>query len=371
MSGLGRRPGAGKPERDVASHQGSFSDPSDLYPMTGSARQKKGRPEGVAGPDPPTAPSTGSEAAHYDGERGEGAREGFRSGFVPVVGRPNVGKSTLINRIVGEKVSIVSDKPQTTRNRICGVLTGPDHQVVFLDTPGIHKARDEINRYMVDVALATLEEADLVLFLVEPAERPGAGDRYVFDLLCQAKATVLLLVNKMDRMPGAEWEDCLARHRIWYPGVEAYPVSALTGEGIPEIVDGIIRNLPEGPLYFPPDQWTDQPLRALSAEIIREKIFHLTSQEVPYSVAVEIVRFEESTSDKGGLVSIEANIHVERESQKGILIGKGGEMLKRIGSLARREIEALTGAPVFLRLWVKVSRGWKKDPAALKRFGYG
>lgn len=339
--------------------------------MTDSAGQKKDRPGGAPGPGADRAPSSGVEAAQYDGERGDDGREGFRSGFVPVVGRPNVGKSTLINRIVGEKVSIVSDKPQTTRNRICGVLTGPDHQVVFLDTPGIHKARDEINRYMVDVARATLEEADLVLFLVEPADRPGAGDRYVFDLLCEAKATVLLLVNKMDRVRRPEWEDCLARHRFWYPGVKAYPVSALTGEGIPEIVEGIIRNLPEGPLYFPPDQWTDQPLRALSAEIIREKIFHLTSQEVPYSAAVEVVRFEESAGDKDGLVSIEANIHVERESQKGILIGKGGEMLKRIGSLARREIEALAGAPVFLRLWVKVSKGWRKDPSALKRFGYG
>lgn len=308
--------------------------------------------------------------------RGERERQGkrhdpFRSGFVPVVGRPNVGKSTFLNRIVGEKVSIVSDKPQTTRNRICGVLTGPGHQVVFLDTPGIHKARDEMNRYMVNVALATLGEADLVLFLVEPAEEPGPGDLYVFGLLSEARAPVLLLVNKMDRLPRAEWQHCLARQREWFPGFEVFPLSALTGEGIPEIEEAIIRNLPEGPLYFPPDQWTDQPLRALSAEIIREKIFDLTGQEVPYSVAVEIVRFEESAGDKGGLASIEANIHVERDSQKGILIGKGGEMLKRIGSLSRKEIEALVGAPVFLRLWVKVSKNWKKDPAARKRFGYG
>lgn len=339
--------------------------------MTRSQGQKGGLPGAgsESGPHGNVAPR--SEAVRSDRERQQKRQEPFRSGFVPVVGRPNVGKSTFLNRIVGEKVSIVSDKPQTTRNRICGVLTGQQHQVVFLDTPGIHKARDEMNRYMVGVALSTLEEADVVVFLVEPAEQPGPGDRYVFGLLCEARVPVLLLVNKMDRVPRAQCNDCLARHRAWFPGLEVFPLSALTGEGIPEIERAIIRNLPEGPLYFPPDQWTDQPLRALSAEIIREKIFHLTGQEVPYSVAVEIVRFEESVEERGGLVSIEANLHVERDSQKGILIGKEGEMLKRIGSLARREIEALAGAPVFLRLWVKVSKNWKKDPAALRRFGYG
>jgi len=301
----------------------------------------------------------------------ESAEERFLSGFVPVVGRPNVGKSTLLNRILGEKVSIVSDKPQTTRNRICGVLTGNGHQIVFLDTPGIHKAKDEINRYMVGVALSTFSEADLVLFLVEPDVTPGKGDQVIYGMLREERAPVFVLVNKMDCVPREQWEGRVERHRKFFPRMEIFPISARTGEGVKELVEEIVRRLPPGPMYFPPDQYTDQPIRLLSSEIIREQVFDLTGEEVPYSVAVEIVSFEEKAGEPQGLVSIEAHIHVERDSQKGILIGKQGQMLKRIGTQARQEIECLLGAHVFLRLWVKVTKGWKNDRASLRRFGYG
>jgi len=301
-------------------------------------------------------------------ERVEGK---FLSGFVPVVGRPNVGKSTLLNRILGEKVSIVSDKPQTTRNRICGVLTEKTHQVVFLDTPGIHRARDEINRYMVDVAVSTFSEADLILFLVEPDPTLGKGDQFIWRMLRNVRVPVFVLVNKMDGVPREQWEERVRRCRERFAGKEVFPISARTGEGLGELMAGVLRRLPEGPLYFPPDLFTDQPLRQLSSEIIREKVFQLTGEEVPYSVAIEVVSFEEKPGEPQGLVSIEADVHVERDSQKGILIGKGGQMLKRIGSEARRELESLLGAKVFLRLWVKVTKGWKNDPRSRRRFGYG
>jgi GTP-binding protein Era len=295
---------------------------------------------------------------------------GFRSGFVAIAGRPNVGKSTLLNALLKEKVAIVSDKPQTTRNTIRGILTGESYQIVFIDTPGIHKPRDEINRYMVRTALSTLREVDLVLFMVEPDDRIGKGDMHIGKALEEVRTPVLVLINKMDCLGEEDREPVVARCREAYPGRPLFPVSALRGEGLEAVLEGVVEKLPQGQPYFPPDQYTDQPLRFLSAEIIREKAFQFTGEEVPYAVAVEIVSYEEDSQNPEGLVSIEANLHVERPSQKGILIGKGGQMLKRIGTAARKDLEAIVGTRVYLKLWVKVSKGWRNDPKRLGFLGY-
>jgi len=306
-----------------------------------------------------------------DGMEQKGASAGqFRSGFVSIVGRPNVGKSTLLNFLLQEKVAIVSDKPQTTRNTIKGILTSEAYQIVFLDTPGIHKPRDEINRVMVRMALSTLQEVDLVLFVVEPDDWLGKGDEYIGNILAEVETPVFVLINKMDRVPEAERLGRIQHHREIYPERQLFPISALKGEGVAEVLDEVVEKLPEGHPYFPEDQYTDQPLRFLSAEIIREKAFQFTGEEVPYAVAVEIVSYKEDSQGPSGLVAIEANIHVERSSQKGILIGKGGQMLKKIGTAARKDLEALIGAKVFLKLWVKVSKGWRNDPKRLWNLGY-
>jgi GTP-binding protein Era len=304
----------------------------------------------------------GGEERHDEG--------GFRTGFVSIVGRPNVGKSTLLNCLLKEKVAIVSDKPQTTRNTIRGILTSEAFQIVFLDTPGIHKPRDEINRYMVRMAISTLREVDLVLFVVEPDDRVGKGDRYIGKALGDVETPVFVLINKMDCVPEQERAAVVERYREAYPERLLFPVSALRGEGVEFVLEGIIERLPQGHPYFPSAQYTDQPLRFLSAEIIREKAFQFTGEEVPYAVAVEIVSYKEDSQSPSGLVAIEANIHVERPSQKGILIGKGGQMLKKIGTAARKDLEALIGTKVFLKLWVKVSKGWRNDPKRLSNLGY-
>jgi GTP-binding protein Era len=304
-----------------------------------------------------------------EGRKGQ-AELGFRSGFVAIVGRPNVGKSTLLNALLKEKVAIVSDKPQTTRNTIRGILTEVDYQVVFLDTPGIHKPKDAINQYMVRTALATLREVDLVLFMMEPDERIGKGDQYIGKALGEVKTPVFVVINKMDCVREKERAAVVERYRAAFPERQLFPVSALKGDGLEAVLERVIERLPEGHPYFPSDQYTDQPLRFLSAEIIREKAFQFTGEEVPYAVAVEIVSYKEDPSHPEGLVAIEANIHVERPSQKGILIGKGGQMLKRIGTAARKDLEALVGTKVFLRLWVKVTKGWRNDPKRLSNLGY-
>jgi GTP-binding protein Era len=304
---------------------------------------------------------------------GSGARPDpghFRAGFVAIVGRPNVGKSTLLNAFLKEKVAIVSDKPQTTRNTIRGILTDRDHQIVFLDTPGIHKPRDEINRYMVNRALATFHEVDLILFMVEPEPRPGRGDQFIAEVLGGVRTPVFLLINKMDRLQGQDRKAIIDACGRAFPWRDVFPLAALTGEGVKAILGKVVERMPDGHPFYPADQYTDQPLRFLSAEMIREKAFQFTGEEVPYAVAVEIESFREEGSEGSGLVTIEANIHVERPSQKGILIGKEGRMLKKIGSAARQDLEALLGTKVFLRLWVKVSKGWRNDPKSLRRFGY-
>lgn len=294
----------------------------------------------------------------------------YRSGFVALIGRPNVGKSTLLNGLLREKVAIVSERPQTTRNNIRGILTDETYQVVFLDTPGIHRAKDRINRQMVQSALSTLREMDLLLFLVEPDVPLGKGDRYIAGLLGEVETRCLVVVNKIDLAGGGKREACLRETARALPDREVFPVSALTGEGVDGLLDAVVQALPPGEPYFPPDQYTDQPLRFLAAELIREQVFRNTGEEVPYAVAVEIVSFVETGNEDCPRIRVEAHIHVERASQKGILIGKGGEMLRRIGTEARKNLEAVTGAVVFLRLWVKVSKGWRNDPKTLRRLGY-
>jgi len=296
--------------------------------------------------------------------------EGFRSGFVAIIGRPNVGKSTLLNLMLKEKVAIVSDKPQTTRNEIRGILTEKEFQIVFLDTPGIHKAKDEINRFMVQKALATFNEVDLILFVVEPADQLGKGDQYIGNILQDLKTPVFLLINKIDLVSEDSVEHQIELYKERFQNWKIIPISALTGSGAQGLVKLIVENLPEGHPFFPDDQFTDQPLRALCAELIREKVFECLGEEVPYAVAVEVTAFREDAKEPSGLVVIEATVHVERSSQKGILIGKKGQMLKKIGTAARQDMEALLGTKVYLNLWVKVTKGWRNDPKSLRRFGY-
>ncbi len=290
----------------------------------------------------------------------------FRSGFVAIVGRPNVGKSTLLNSMIGRKVAIVSDKPQTTRNRISGVLTGEGYQIVFVDTPGIHRPQHKLGEYMVRAARAALTDVDLILFTVDGRFPPGGGDRYLARILADVSTPVFLLVNKMDavRDAGARLEEYSALGEF----AEVMGISALTGEGVRELVEKIRERLPEGPMYYPEDEVTDQPEVFIAAELIREKVLHLTREEVPHAVAVEVTAMEERDD---GLLYIGANIYVERDSQKGIIIGKGGSMLREIGRLARQEMEGLFATRIFLELWVKVKKDWRNREGNLHAFGYG
>jgi len=290
--------------------------------------------------------------------------QNFRSGFISLVGRPNVGKSTLLNCLLGEKVSIISDKPQTTRNRIRGILTLPGAQAVFIDTPGIHKPLHRMNELMVQTALRTYGEVDAILLLVEATERPGAGDKYIIDTLAAVKTPVLLVINKADLVDKERLLPLISEYSTLYPFAEIIPVSALRAD-LGKLLDAVVQRLPEGPKYFPDDQFTDQPERFIAAELIREKVFELTKEEIPYSSAVVIEQMQEEPD----LTRIHAVIFVERDSQKGIIIGKGGAMLKEIGSRARQDMEKLLGVKVFLQLWVKVKKGWREDDRMLKHIG--
>lgn len=289
------------------------------------------------------------------------------SGFVAIVGRPNVGKSTLLNQLLGEKIAIVTPKPQTTRNRIMGIKTTPAYQVVFLDTPGIHRARSLMNRRMVETALRTLREVDGVLWLVDARGGIQREDEDIARTLKESQATTLILLNKMDLIPKAGLLPLMERCSVMLPEKEIIPVSALKGENLPLLLDRIEKLLPEGPSYYPEGEVTDQTERFLACEIIREKIFLLTREEIPYATAVTIEGFSEK--EEKNLIVINATIHTDRESHKPILIGKKGAMLKEIGKQAREEIEALLGCKVFLELFVKVQRGWTQDPHALTEMG--
>ena len=289
-----------------------------------------------------------------------------RSGFIALVGRPNVGKSTLLNQILGEKIAIISDKPQTTRTRILGVRHLPKAQLVFLDTPGIHKPLYRLNQRMVRVALEVLDEVDLVFFLVEATEGVGAGDRYVVERLKERAVPVVLVINKVDLVQKGRLLPLIDAYRQMHEFAEIVPVSALTGDGVNRLVEIAVQFIPVGPVYFEDDVVTDQPMQLLAAEFIREKILQKTRDELPFSVAVQI----ESFTEEGQLARIAAIVYVEKESQKAIVIGKRGELLKAVGTEARIEMERLFGMKVFLQLWVKVKEGWRQDEQMLSALGY-
>ena len=293
----------------------------------------------------------------------------FRSGFIALLGRPNVGKSTLLNRMLKQKLAIVSDKPQTTRTKILGIkhLTGA--QLIFLDTPGIHKPKFALNRTMVKIALETLREADLVLFLIEAKDPWGGGDRFILEQLKSLSSPVLLIINKIDLVQKGRLLPLLEQSGKLHPFVEMIPISALEGDNLDRLEEAILRYLPEGPPYFPEETVTDQSLRFLAAEIIREKILRHTREELPYVVGIMLEEFKEETQRK--MTSIRATIFVERDSQKSIVIGKGVAMLKKIGQEARRELEDLLDTKVFLQLWVKVKKDWREDELILREMGYG
>ena len=291
----------------------------------------------------------------------------FRSGFVAVVGRPNVGKSTLVNRLVGQKVSIVSDKPQTTRNRILAVVNRPFGQLLLFDTPGIHKPLHRMNERMLEQALRSLDRVDAALGLVDVAEGYGPGDRYVSDLLKRAGKPVVLGINKIDAVAKPKILPVIENFRGLLDFAEIVPLSALSGENVELLGERLVALLPEGPALYPEDVLSDQPERFFVAEMVREKVLRYTREELPYTTGVVIESFQEGEP----VVRIEATILVERDGHKGILIGKRGEMLKRIGTAARHDIEAFLGTKVFLGLFVKVRAGWREDPQVLERMGLG
>jgi GTP-binding protein Era len=297
-----------------------------------------------------------------------GESKGFKSGFVSIIGRPNVGKSTLLNSILGEKIAIISDKPQTTRNRILGIKNLPGAQIVFLDTPGIHSARSRFNQAMVKTALATCEEVDLIAFLIEADDPQNDENEMILKTLEKFPKPVFLLINKIDRVPKGEILPIIEAYSQKRSFAQIIPISALLGDGVNIVLEELVRLLPEGPPLFPEDMITDLPERFLAAEMIREKVFQLTRQEIPYATAVVVEEFKEK-EDKNLLV-IQATILVERESQKRIMIGENGRMLKEIGTRARQEMEAFFGTKVFLELWVKVQKDWREDPRALRWLGF-
>jgi len=292
--------------------------------------------------------------------------ERIKSGFVALVGRPNVGKSTLINALVGEKVSIVTPVPQTTRNRILGILNRPEAQIVFMDTPGIHKPLSMLNEQLMVFVRQALEERDLVLFIVDATARFGRGDEFALELLKQYSAKTVLLLNKIDLIKKTELLPLIDRYSKLHNFEEVFPTSALRGEGLPELLKTVVKLLPEGPRYFPPDLYTDQPERFLASEIVREKVIRHTHQELPYVTAVLIDQFQESET----ITSIRAIVVVEKESQKPIVIGAGGNRIKQIGTEARQELERLFPPKVFLELYVKVEPRWRDNHALVAALDY-
>jgi GTP-binding protein Era len=292
----------------------------------------------------------------------------FKSGYVAIIGAPNVGKSTLLNQLLKQKISITAPKPQTTRNRILGILNGEGWQIILVDTPGIHRARDEFNRGLVETALSALNESDAVLFMVEPAAE-ARTNQLILGNLRRMQSPVILVINKIDTVRDkSELLPLMRSYQELFDFRASVPISALEGEGVSEILDEVLVLLKEGPRYYPGDYITDQPERFFVAELIREKVFRLVHQEVPYAVAVIVESFKELPEKN--IIEIDATINVERESQKAIIIGKRGEMLKEIGKQARIEIESFLGCHIYLGLFVRVQKNWRKDPGALREFGY-
>ena len=291
-----------------------------------------------------------------------------KSGFVTLIGRPNVGKSTLMNHLIGQKIAITSNKPQTTRNRIQTVYTDERGQIVFLDTPGIHKAKNKLGEYMVNVAERTLNEVDVILWLVEPSTFIGAGERHIVEQLKRTKTPVILIINKVDTVDKKEIIKYMDTYRKVYDFAEIIPVSALRAQNLDTVLDQIFKYLPYGPMFYDEDTITDQPQRQIVAEMIREKALRCLDEEIPHGIAVAIDQMKERKG--GGMFDIDATIICERDSHKGIIIGKGGSMLKRIGSEARRDIENMLEEKVNLQLWVKVKKDWRDSDFLMKNFRY-
>lgn len=291
----------------------------------------------------------------------------FKSGFVSLIGRPNVGKSTLMNVLIGQKIAITSNKPQTTRNRIQTVYTDDRCQIIFLDTPGVNKAKNKLGEYMLNVAERTISEVDVILWLVEPTTYIGGGERHIIEKLKKAKAPVILVINKMDMVKKADTAEVIKTYSAEFDFAEVIPISALRGNNTFDVIDAIVKYLPYGPAYYDEDTITDQPMKQIVAEIIREKSLHALSEEIPHGIAVVIDKMK---TRENGICDIDATIVCEKDSHKGIIIGKQGAMLKKIGSTARYEIERLIEGKANLQLWVKVKKDWRDSETLLKNYGY-
>ncbi|AOV07883.1 GTPase Era [Sporosarcina ureilytica] len=292
----------------------------------------------------------------------------FKSGFISIIGRPNVGKSTFLNRVVGQKIAIMSDKPQTTRNKVQGVVTTDDAQMIYIDTPGIHKPKHRLGDFMVKVARNTLSEVDIIMFMVNAEQKIGPGDRFIIEMLKNTDTPVFLIINKIDLVHPDDLLETIVSYTSEYEFAEIVPISALNGNNTEKLLETLKTYLPEGPKYYPDEQVTDHPERFIISEFIREKVLHLTREEIPHSVAVVIEQIERE-KDRD-IVNVMATIVVDRDSQKGIVIGKKGALLKEIGTKARKDIEMLLGSRVFLELWVKVQKDWRNRPTRLKEFGF-
>ncbi|MGO4062150.1 GTPase Era [Staphylococcus pseudintermedius] len=291
----------------------------------------------------------------------------YKSGFVTIIGRPNVGKSTFVNRVIGHKIAIMSDKAQTTRNKIQGVMTQQDAQIVFLDTPGIHKPKHKLGDYMMKVAKNTLSEIDAVMFMINVNEEIGRGDEYIMEMLKTVKTPVFLVLNKIDLVHPDALMPRIEQYQRYMDFAEIIPISALEGHNVDHFINVLKSYLPEGPQYYPDGQISDHPEQFVVSELIREKILQTTSEEIPHAIGVNVERMTQESEDR---VHIEAVIYVERDSQKGIVIGKGGKKLKEVGKRARLDIEHLLGSKVYLDLWVKVQKDWRNKSSFIKQMGY-
>ncbi|HYK71857.1 MAG TPA: GTPase Era [Pseudoneobacillus sp.] len=292
----------------------------------------------------------------------------FKSGFISIIGRPNVGKSTFLNRVIGQKIAIMSDKPQTTRNKVQGVLTTNDSQLIFIDTPGIHKPKHKLGDFMMKVAQNTLKGVDLILFMVNAEEGYGRGEEFIIEKFETVKTPIFLIINKIDKIHPDDLFKLIESYKEKYPFQEIVPISALEGNNIDRLLEVIKKYLPEGPQFYPADQVTDHPERFIVSELIREKALHLTREEIPHSLAVVIDKMERRENQD--VIHVMATVIVERDSQKGIIIGKQGTMLKEIGKRARADIESLLGSKVFLELWVKVQKDWRNKMGQLRDYGF-
>ena len=297
--------------------------------------------------------------------------EKFKSGYVAIIGRPNVGKSTLMNRIIGQKIAITSNKPQTTRNKIQTVYTDENGQIIFLDTPGINKARNKLGEYMLTASLSSMKDADVIMWLVEPSNFIGKGEQFIIEELKKAGMPVILVMNKVDMVEREQVFEFIDTYRKVYDFAEIVPICARDGKNVDTLLEQIMKYLPYGPMYFDEDTLTDQPMKQIVAETIREKALYSLNDEVPHGIAVVVDKFKERTTQSGAAITdIEATIICEKDSHKGIIIGKGGEMLKKIGTSARIDIEKLVETKVNLKLWVKIRKEWRDSDAQLRNFGY-